>query len=40
MRCLLWGVIAERRQEELNREHEERFGWYVVNHEYVESNVL
>lgn len=29
MRELLWGVIAERRQAELNEEHKRTRGWYV-----------
>ena len=28
-------VRSTKLQNELNREHIERFGWYVANHEYV-----
>lgn len=34
--ALAWGVIAERRQSELNEEHMRTMGWYVNNkHELI-----
>lgn len=34
----IWRRRSERLQAELNRDHSERLGWYVENHEYRRTN--